>query len=128
VARAIRLRLSVQDDVIELRSAMRVDKLIAPSDRPETGDRSGFWVEVRGDDDQLLYRRSLRNVLADTIEVFAEEGPETIARRPRQRRQEEFVVVVPDLGERTYAAFFGSPYAEGRVRGSARELARFRLG
>jgi hypothetical protein len=102
--------------------------LVGPSDPLQAGDRSGFWVEVRSEGDRPLYRRALPDVLEGTIEVFAEEGPETIARQPRAAGWEELVVVVPDLGERTYATFFGSSYADARVAGPSRELARFDLG
>ena len=112
MSRALRLRLSGDGDALRLQSVRPVDMLVPPSDPTQTSGESGFWVEIRDGENRTLYRKSLGSVLQDTIEVFSDDPKETIARRPSPPGPRDFVVIVPDTGERSAAV-----YLQNSVRG-----------
>jgi hypothetical protein len=117
----------VEGQSLRLQSHRRVDTLVPASDPIEVPDQSGFWVEIRDIENQTIYRRVLANVMEDTIEIFSPDRSETVARRPRPSDDREFIVIVPDVGPGSSAAFFGTSYERGRSLGSSREIARFEL-
>ncbi|HXV56695.1 MAG TPA: hypothetical protein VD704_02410 [Gaiellaceae bacterium] len=94
----------------------------------------GLWIEVRGSQGRVLYRRALRDAVPQHAEVFEPDGriravpyaPETgvfTAVVPLERGAEAAVVVAGPEAELAQAGLRARPGEEGRRR----ELARVPL-
>src|SRR5207245_91362 len=95
-----------------------------PAPLPE-GERSGFWIEVRGKDGETLYHRALHDPLQEDTEVFGDEPGEGLYRVPNELQQGEFEVLVPDIPGAADVALFGTvrgAKAEGRHLPASNEL------
>jgi hypothetical protein len=125
MAKALRLRLSIDRGRVELRSLLPVDTLTPPADPAPGTDMSGFWVELRDEENRTLYRRVLPDLLQGTHEIFTGNPDEPIVRAPRAPGPMPFIVIVPDVPEAREVVFYGNP-AEDHDR-PAYELARLEL-
>jgi hypothetical protein len=103
----------------------------------------GFWAELKGAQDQTLYRRVLHNPTRNDAEVFSDDPEQSISREPAPKRTGVFVVVVPatEAGHEVTLSRSAGPPAIGpgdvrtamaaRARslaaGPAEEIARFKI-
>jgi hypothetical protein len=88
-----------------------------PAPLPE-GERSGFWIELRGKAGETLYHRVLHDPLQEDTEVFGDEPGGDLYLVPNERQEGEFEVLVPDVPGAVDVALFGT------VRGARAERER----
>jgi hypothetical protein len=141
---AVRLTFSYKGDDVRLVSQQPVNMTVPPSDSLKGYKKhKGFWAELKGAQDQTLYRRVLHNPTRNDAEVFSDDPEQSISRAPAPKRTGVFVVVVPatEAGhELTLSRSAGPPaIGPGDVRtamaaralslaaGPAEEIARFKL-
>ncbi|HEY5705834.1 MAG TPA: hypothetical protein VIS96_09695 [Terrimicrobiaceae bacterium] len=126
--RAIRLTFSYVGSQIELTDTQRLAMFVPPSDSLEAArDQSGFWVEVRDADEQLLFRQVMHHPIETTREVFPADPHGEIIRTPVADPRGVFSIVIPDLTKARILALVGSPSEADRRSEAAREMARFDL-
>jgi hypothetical protein len=130
---ATRLIFAYDSSGIRLVAQQPVD-LAVPSAEAVSSDElaAGFWVEVRDDQRNVLYRQPMRDPIERYPEVFSEEPGQTIARVEDPAPAGAFTVVVPALpaGERvalmSASAGPATPSAEAAAV-AVREIAEFAL-
>lgn len=104
---AVRLTFAIEGDDLELRNARRLSMRVPGGESVGTTEREnriGSWVEVRGPDDEVLYRRRIQQVIAEDVEV-SEGGERGAFRRvPRGKSSGLVHVHVPEIdGAQTVA-------------------------
>lgn len=130
---AVRLIFVYEGDDIRLLSRQPVDVVVPPADATRgLDDRSGFWVEVRAESEDVLYRRVMTDPARVHPEVFTPDPSMGITRSPDPQPVGAFTVLVPNEEAASHVVLMGSPPAEGtmpRMAASqaalAREIARF---
>jgi len=131
--RAVRLTFAYAGDEITLVDRRALEVVVPPSDDladPE-GAR-GFWVELRGDQEQVLHRRTMLDPLRQDAEVFSPDPDQGIARVPVEVPSGTFSVLLPAPEEADHVALMGAstPGVPTLMAGGAQgpvELARFSL-
>ncbi len=126
-AQSIRLTVEYEGSRLTLVSQRRV-AMLAPAPRRLTPgpEERGFWVELRDERDEPLYRQTLHEPISEDLEVVADDGV-SLARVPRENVVGRFSVVVPDLSA-AQAVSFVAPAALLQEGGAqTRELARFEI-
>jgi hypothetical protein len=139
--RAIRLTIAYEGDQLRLVSRQDVAMKVPPSD-PVTGleERAGFWVDLKDEQDQTLYRRVMHDPIRRDVEVFSQGTQRNIHRAPVAEPKGVFTVVLPEIEAAQAVALIGSPprppgrelspqaASEGMPEArTAREIARFDL-
>lgn len=105
MAHAWRLTFAYDGDRFSLKSKRKLEKRVA---RGQSGEamartRAGCFIEVRGGNDEILYRRAITELLSDTVEHPTGDPARPLGRVAAPRRG-EVSVLVPDLsGGRTVA-------------------------
>ena len=131
---AVRLIFVYEGDDIRLLSRQPVDVIVPPADATRgLDDRSGFWVEVRAESEDVLYRRVMTDPARVHPEVFSPDPAVGITRAPESQPVGAFTVLVPNEEAASHVVLMGSPPATGspapRMAASqeapAREIARF---
>lgn len=127
--KSLRLTFRVADGEIQLVSYERLDMICPPSigERPEAEKHSGFWVELRDANDNVLFHRILNNPLGDSVEVHSPDGK--IRREFGDVKESSFEVLLPDEASAKYITLMGEYLDRAKPRkkravGSS-ELARF---
>ncbi len=126
--KSIRLTIEYEGTDLRLVSQRRVAMLAPAPPRRLTArpDERGCWVELQDDSGELLYRQTLHEPIADSLEVPGADGV-SLARVPRDRVAGRFFVVVPDVPGAQAVSFVG-PLAQTDESGAqTRELARFEI-
>src|SRR3954468_9442737 len=107
--RAIRLTFSYVGSRIELISAEQLTKLVPPSDPiRQVSERSGFWFELRGRDEEPIYRQVMRHPIQIDHEVFPEDPAGEIVREPVKDPKGVFSIVIPEISEARTVSLVGS--------------------
>jgi hypothetical protein len=111
---AKRLTFSYEGNQIELIGQQDIQKGVLPSFTGDTKDnRSGFWFEITGDKQNILYRRTIDNPIKTDVEVFSDEKKtESISRQKISDIKGAFSIVIPDIPEAQGLDLFGSPMKE----------------
>jgi hypothetical protein len=111
---AKRLTFSYEGTKIELIGQQDIQKVVPPSFSGDTqNSRSGFWFELTGDKQNVLYRRTIDNPIKTDIEVFSDEKKtESISRQKISDIKGAFSIVIPDIPEVEGLDLFGSPIIE----------------
>lgn len=123
---AWRLTFAFEGETFKLTSTRRLAKRIPPGQGATTG-HAGRYFELRDADRKVLYRRSLAELLSDTIEYRTGDPAHPLRRAPAPRHG-EVSVLVPDLRDGasvaivavTGGALAGS--AQGGAQADARDL------
>ena len=130
---AVRLIFEYEGDKIHLVSQQDVD-VIPPSGHPTTPTegQTGFWMEVRDPQLQVLHRQIMSDPVMTNPEVFSNEPGKTIARSETPIRKGAFTVLVPRMPDSDHLAFVRMDEAvrakaASRLRAPAGEIARFSL-
>jgi len=98
--KAVRLTFSYDGDKVKLISQQQVEMTAPPSDATKGfAQHKGFWAELKGKQDQTLYRRVMHNPTRNDAEVFSDDPEQSISRQPAPKRKGLFVVVVPDTDQ-----------------------------
>lgn len=136
--RAVRLTFGYESNDVRLVTRQSVKMVVPPTDALSGYEgQQGFWVEVRNEGNETLYRRVMHDPLRQDVEIFSPDPRESVARTPLEKPSGIFVVLIPDLDEADHVALLSSaaPSAprvapEGAAldpMGPATELARFSL-
>ena len=124
-AKAIRLTLVQDGNDLKVISRQSV-RMRVPASDPTYGfeSKSGFWLEVRSAEHDVVYRRSIPDPLDEEIEAPSgdPERPFTRARAPDER---VFVLLVPDTDDGRELVLCASP--RGVRAGKARPFATIDL-
>ena len=121
------LRLTFRYDGahVTLAQQERIDMLSPQSAvaAPIAGKHSGFWVELRDAQGEVLFYRVLHNPIPFAVAVHSPNRViTTIAGAPGKG---QFEVLLPDLPGATTIVFFGSPLDIDRALEPAQEMGRF---
>lgn len=113
---AKRLTFSYKGYKIKLIEQQNIQKIVPPSVTVDTtNNRSGFWFEITGDKQDVLYRRIIDNPIKTDIEVFSDEKvTESVSRHKVSDIKGAFSIVIPDIPEAEGLDLFGSPIREER--------------
>jgi hypothetical protein len=127
---AWRITFAYNEQGVELVSSEYVDMTApAPASKPITPDQSGFWVQLHGDDDKVVYQQQLHSPIRHEHEVFSPVPGEPIRHVPRSRVEGTFDIIVPALPEAAHVTLHGSVGPEEQMRPApARELGRYKVG
>jgi hypothetical protein len=131
----LRLKFAYEDGSVRLLSRQKVDMVVPASEPTEAeGARAGFWFELRDAGGRTLYRRTMQDPTDPTVEVRSGDPERPFMRVPAGALRREFVVLVPEIGERPNLVFFGRPVPPGGVapvpgpsQAASKEIARFDL-
>lgn len=111
---SLRLTFAHEGRRIELVSAQFVDG-IAPTPPVSPRGIGGFWLEVRGGDEQTLFERTLQDPFGESPEFPTGDPERPFQRATVQNPSGSFEVMVPDLEGAVEVALF-----EGRAEGAER--------
>ena len=138
--KTLRLSFQVVNGEVELVKHRRVNMITPPSvgEHPETGKHGGFWMELRDENDQGLFHRTLISPAGDTVEIHSPDGNNRREYVPPEEstKQSTFEVLVPDYGKANSIVLCGKKSASPHIQPSAaaasappktRELARFAI-
>lgn len=122
----LRLTIVQQGDDLVVASSQAVRMRLPPSD-PTYGleGQAGFWIEVRSDQRECVYRRILPSPFTDEVEAPSGDPERPFTRVPVPSRERVFVLLVPDTEAARDLVLCASP-EEGRA-GEAREVAAIDL-
>jgi hypothetical protein len=99
-----------------------------PSDeRVHQKEASGFWVEVRDKERNVIYRRATANPIRHYAEVRSEDPDRPLAMQKVKDPSGIFTILIPDIAEAAEVALFSSPFEEEKRLQPAVEIARFDL-
>lgn len=122
---AWRITFEYDGDDVRVVSQERVEMLAPPDDEDLLSlGEAGYWVEVRGDDDSVLYRQVVHDPIKTDAEVFPEDPSQPIERVQLDRPQGVFQVVVPDLPGGNHAVLKERASRQELREKPARQLAR----
>ena len=138
--KTLRLTFQVVNGAVELVKHRRVNMVAPPAvgEHPETGKHGGFWMELRDENDQGLFHRTLTSPAGDTVEIHSPEGNNRREYVPDEEstKLSTFEVLVPDYGKANSIVLCGKKSASPHIQPSAaaasaplktRELARFEI-
>ena len=109
-ARAVRLTFAYEGDQLTLVDRRTLFVIIPPSDDVPSGEEGGpgFWIELRGVEEEVLHRRAMRDPLRQDVEVFSPDPDESVARVPLDRPSGTFSVLLPAPEAADHVVLFGS--------------------
>ena len=126
--RALRLTFSYERANVQLNAVQRVTMRPLPADPlQESGNATGFWVELRDAADRPLYRRVTQNPVRFAAEFPTAESDRPLAWGDLDEPRGTFVLVVPDLPAAQTVLLFSSPPGPEGSGQPASELVRFDL-
>ena len=111
---AWRLTFAYDGDKFTLKSTRRLAKRVPPG-QPLDTNRAGRFIELRSPERQILYRRAITELLADTIEYPTGNPDQPLGRAPAPRRG-EIALLVPDLPDSDSVAIVDAVRAGGTGR------------
>lgn len=122
----VRLTFSYTGSEIHLTDIERLEMVIPPSEVNYVQEgQVGFWVELRDNDENVLYQRVMHNPLRNEMEVYDENNTE-LPRWVRVNRSEViFEILVPYIAYGQQLVIFSSPLE--RIFEPATEIARFKI-
>lgn len=127
---AIRLTFLYDGDGIRLLSRQAVDVVVPPADATRRPGDGSFWVEVRTESEDVLYRRVMTDPAHIDPDVFSDNA--SAAGAAPEPPVGAFTVLVPDDEAASHVVLLGSPPRDSttsRVAASretpTREIARF---
>jgi len=125
-SRAVRLIFSYKGSKTKLESKHAIEMIALPSDSTEDyKDRSGFWVELRDKQDQVIYRRIVRNPIEEELEAPSGDPTRPFTRVSNPNPEGTFSVLVPDFETAEALVLCASP--GGVAARAAREITRVLL-
>lgn len=136
--RAVRLTIAYNGDQMELVSQQNVAMRVPPSDPVESltaaaEEPTGYWVDLKDDQDQTLYRRLLDDPIPSHVEVFSPDPEQSMQRVPVAEPRGVISIVLPEIEAAQAVSLVGppTPSPESPLAMSepepVRELARFDL-
>ena len=124
-AATLRLTFAYRDRDVRLAASRRVAMIAPPSVTPAPAQgQSGYWCELRSAAGELLFHRAFSSPVRVDVEVFSDDGRQTMTRMPVAAPQGQFEVLVPDLPDAKTFLFFGTPSGSASESAPSRELFR----
>lgn len=126
---AIRMVFAYDGNDITVTSRQRFETIAPPSEplNVRVEGRSGFWAEVRDEEENPLYRQLMHDPMPRSVEVFSEDAERSIARVPIESPSGSFVVVIPVISGADHLVLIGTPFEEPSLLATPRVIARFSL-
>jgi hypothetical protein len=126
---AVRLILRYEGADISLVSRQRVAMVVPPSEPLDVSleERSGFWLEVRDEAGNALYRQLMHDPIRHDVEVFSDDPERSVARVPVEHPSGIFSVVLPAPEDADHVALIGTSMEDRPAIARAREIHRFSL-
>ena len=130
--RVERITLKFEDGDFNLLSRQTITKVIPQSDElPQVNDSlSGFWYELQGFEENVIYRRIIENPVRNTFEgpdIDTPENGNAVDRKESIPQSQIFTLLIPFPPSGAQLVLFGSPLLEGAVAEPAEELASIPL-
>jgi hypothetical protein len=122
-----RLTFQYDGDRITLVGRIPLRKVLPPAaeSRPVAGRNAGTWLELRAENEDVLFHRDIRRLIGAEVEVFHPDGRiQHVVGAPGRG---QFEVVVPDPPRAAWVCVISSPYGQDGLRTMAAEVARFPL-
>lgn len=112
MSQSLRLVFDYDRDTVRLVATQRVEMTApAPQRLVARPDERGFWVEVRDDREQPLYRRTMRDPVVRDLETIAADGDRLT--RISYHQPGRFSIVVPEVaGMKSVLLVNAAPGAE----------------
>jgi hypothetical protein len=93
-----RFLLSHSGKNIALISAKRIQAISPPSDEiNEIGRTGGSWVELRNDDNKILYKRILHNFFDESVEIMTDRSGEALSWQEAEGIKKIISIMVPEM-------------------------------
>jgi len=134
--RAVKLVFSYNGEGVRLVSQNQVDMVVPLSDSLNGYQgQHGSWCELNDTEGRTLFRRRLHNPIQRYVEAPSDDPGHPLTRRPVDRLEGMFIVLVPDLQQANTVAIWDSPPQPGDAFSAgaatsdaflpAQEIARF---
>lgn len=124
--RALRLIFNYQGTQVQLTSQQQVEMMAPPSDPiDEFEGRSGFWVELRDAEENLLYRQVMHNPIQLDHEAPSGDPEHPFTHVKNEAAEGTFMLIVPYLEQASTLVMHSSPADE--PADPAKEIARIDL-
>jgi hypothetical protein len=108
--RATRLTFEFDDRDLKVVAAQSVKMTVpASDDLYGFGSMSGFWFELRSEDDECLYRKVMPDPMTDQIEAPSGDPERPFTRTRAERPKGVFTLLVPELREGRQLCLCSSP-------------------
>lgn len=125
-----RVRVHYSDGKWSIAKERIITRMVIPNSQPLTQDTrkqlgSGFWFEVSNTKGELVYRRRLRDMIKNEIEVPNKDGTFTIV--PFEKKDMFFEVLIPEKPENVALSFYGVKFDEKERKPSVRKLIELKL-
>jgi len=113
---------------VRMVSRRRVQMTTPPSDAiGSTGERTGFWIEVRDARERVQYQRVIASPVEDDLEVPGDPEEGTLTHQPVEQPR-TFALLVPELEHSDHVALLRATQAPGNTARALRtEVARLPL-
>ncbi len=128
--RTLRLTFQVSNGNVSLKSVEHLSMITPPQvgEKPQAGQNSGFWVELRDDKDIPVAHRLISPTQLNSVEVHSPDGK--IRREFGTVQNGIFEVLLPDVSGVRTAVLLGSPLvrtetARATKSTGSEELVRF---
>jgi hypothetical protein len=116
---AWRLIFDYEGDEFSFRSAQRLAKRVPRGQHPDP-QRNGRFVELRGPDREVLYRRAVDQLIPDTVEYPTGDPAQPLGRVAGPRHGEVIILVPDEPAARSVAIVAVSPRTTGGKRKTPR--------
>ena len=124
--RAMRLIFTYHSMQPQLISQQQIEMMAPPSDSiDEFEGHSGFWVELRDAEENLLYRQIMHNPIQLEYEAPSGDPERPFTHVKNEATDGTFMVIVPYLEQASTLVMHSSPADE--PAGPAKEIARIDL-
>jgi hypothetical protein len=124
--RAIRLTIAYRGDDLRVVSSQSIRMAVPPSDGTYGYEsNSGFWFEVRSEQNECMYRRVVPNPFAGEIEAPSGDPERPFTRTQAPGKEEVFVLLIPEIEAARELVLCGAPKGEPAAR--ARPIAAIDL-
>lgn len=110
------MTFTYQGPNFRLISQQRVEKVLPPSNLLDTKKgKSGFWFEFTDSEQNILYQKSIINLIQTDTEIFSNELKESIMRQKGPQIEGTFSILIPDLPEAKTFSLFGNPIQKNHL-------------
>jgi hypothetical protein len=113
MSQAWRLTFAYDGDKFTLKSTRKLVKRVPPSQAHDTG-HAGRFVELRGPNRQILYRRAITELIPDTVEYPTGDPAQPLGRVAAPRRGEVAILVPAPPEGHSVAIVVGRPGRAGK--------------
>lgn len=126
--RTLRLTFAYDKSDVQLVSRQTVDMMLPPPSPTALREgQTGFWYELRDQEEHILYQRAVQNPIRFDEEIFTDDLKQSITRQPVDDPRGIFTLLVPNTPDGHAVVLFSSPLNPEAAAQPAKELVRFAL-